>query len=266
VGFLDLFRRSESQALVNPRIPEGVRIYAIGDIHGRADLLDEMAQLIAADYFASPAVDPITVFLGDYVDRGPDSCGVLERLSSGTVPTRFVALRGNHEHMLLQALLSPDAMEQWYRSGGLETLHSYGVRSRSYGVRSREPRSPEAYDELAHAFAQRIPDHHVTFLHETGLCYEVGDYFFCHAGVRPGVELEQQVAADLLWIRDEFLPSKRNFGRVVVHGHSPVLEPELRGNRINIDTGAYVTGRLTCLVLEAATSRFLMTGRQAQSR
>lgn len=234
-------------------VPEGHRIYAIGDIHGRADLLDMMTREIEADLRSAPAATaPGAVFLGDYVDRGPHSSRVLERLAKRDFPIPLVALRGNHEQMFLNFLDEPAYLSTWRQFGGLEALHSFGIDLRD----AREGRGYErAHAELVEA----MPPEMLTFLEQTATSFQHGDYFFCHAGVRPSVPLESQLDKDLMWIRDDFLRSTANHGKVVVHGHTPVGEPDERPNRINIDTGAYVSGRLTCLVLEGQSRRFLST-------
>ena len=231
-----------AERAVDPRLPDGLRIYAIGDVHGCADLLHRMTDLIAADLDADAPGETYTVFLGDYVDRGGDSAAVLDRLSSGRFPTAIVPLIGNHEQALIEFLESPDALSPWRAFGGLETMRSYGV----------EVDAPALQDPAAihRSFGERLPAAHRAFLRSLGTHHEVGDYFFCHAGVRPGVALADQTVDDLTWIRDPFLDATGSFGKVVVHGHTPTDAPVLRANRIGIDTGAYATGRLTCLRLE----------------
>jgi serine/threonine protein phosphatase 1 len=211
-----------------------------------------MARTIEADLASYPVASASAVLLGDYVDRGPHSARVLERLAQGDLPIPFVALRGNHEQMFLNFLADPEFLSTWRQFGGLEALHSFGVDLRD----AREGRGYQrAYDELAEAMSPEVR----MFLEQTVTSYEAGDYFFCHAGVRPNVPLASQLDKDLLWIRDEFLRSPAYHGKVVVHGHTPVGEPDRRPNRINIDTGAYVSGRLTSLVLEGQNQRFLST-------
>jgi serine/threonine protein phosphatase 1 len=226
------------------------RIYVIGDIHGRSDLLTNMVLQIESDLRTSPARDGLTVTLGDYVDRGPDSRGVLDRLANNPFPTEYIALKGNHEELLEAFLRDPAVGSHWRQLGGLETLHSYGVPVAAVMI-------GKGFEEASKALRQALPEEHLQFLASLELSVSVGDYFLCHAGVRPGVALEKQSAEDLLWIRDEFLNSKMNFGKVVVHGHTPSEAPEVLPNRINIDTGAFATGRLTCLVLERGNRRFL---------
>jgi serine/threonine protein phosphatase 1 len=242
-----------------PSTPERTRVYAVGDVHGRADLLDEIAGLIERDCASAPA-ETITVLLGDYVDRGPQSAAVVERLASGRFPTRLCALRGNHEAMLLGFLAELRLLEFWRSNGGLETLYSYGVDA-SAAMRG------EGYEAARDAFCEALPAAHRALLEATKLSATVGDYFFCHAGVRPYAPLSDQSEEDLLWIRDDFLSHERPFGKIVVHGHTPVASPEVRANRINVDTGAFATSILTCLALEGEDRRFLSVGEPAkQSR
>jgi serine/threonine protein phosphatase 1 len=228
------------------------RIYVIGDIHGRSDLLDTMVGEIERDLRENPTADSLTVTLGDYVDRGPDSRGVLDRLAYNPFPTRYIALKGNHEAMFEAFLRDPTVASQWRRFGGLETLHSYGVSVAAVMI-------GKGFEEACTKLRQAVPEEHLRFLESLKLSLSVGDYFLCHAGVRPGVALERQRAEDLLWIREEFLNSRTSFGKVVVHGHTPTASPEVLPTRINIDTGAFATGRLTCLVLEGGKRRFLAT-------
>jgi Calcineurin-like phosphoesterase len=228
------------------------RVYVIGDIHGRSDLLDKMVEEIERDLRKNPAADGLTVTLGDYVDRGPDSRGVLDRLAGNPFPTKYIALKGNHEALFEAFLRDPSVASQWRRLGGLETLHSYGVSVAAVMI-------GKGFEEASRALQKAVPEEHLRFLGSLTLSMSVGEYFLCHAGVRPGTPLEHQRAEDLLWIRDEFLNSKTSFGKVVVHGHTPTAAPEVLPTRINIDTGAFATGRLTCLVLEGASLRFLST-------
>ena len=237
-----------------------MRIYAIGDVHGRDDLLGDLARRIEAELAAQP-IKAVAVLVGDYVDRGPQSAGVLERLAGGRFPAPVTALRGNHEEMLLQFLEDPATLSEWRRNGGLETL-------RSYGVDVVAAMRGEAFAEARKALLAALPATNLQFLREARLSVSYGDYFFCHAGVRPGVALENQRAEDLMWIRDGFRRCERPFGKVVVHGHTPVAAPEVRANRINIDTGAFATSVLTCLVLEGTERRFLTvsSARRARAR
>lgn len=234
------------------RTPDGLRLYAIGDVHGCDRLLADMHDKIAADVAAAAPESHRIIHLGDYVDRGPDTAAVVERVSrlSGT-DERVVCLRGNHEEMLLDFLGNgPEAALNFLANGGDATLASYGIAP-------GQLRSPGSGDDLADLFAARLPAGHRTFLEDLPYWVRFGDYVFCHAGVRPGIIFEQQDPFDLTWIREEFLYSDADFGAVIVHGHTPAPEPEIRPNRINIDTGAVLGGPLTCLVLEKNERRFI---------
>jgi diadenosine tetraphosphatase ApaH/serine/threonine PP2A family protein phosphatase len=244
------FRTSKSRSESRAQIPEGIRIYAVGDIHGRADLLDRTLRQVDADLAEDPPSQAIQLFLGDYVDRGPASREVLDRLIALESTHRTVFLKGNHESLLTRFPTDPSILDSWQRLGGLETLMSYGITP-SINADSI------AQTRLAVAFGQKFPESHRKFLGELKTSFTCGDYFFVHAGVRPGIALSEQREEDLLWIRQEFLLCEDQFSKIVVHGHTPVSQPDIRPNRINIDTGAYATGRLTCLVLEADTYRIL---------
>jgi serine/threonine protein phosphatase 1 len=229
-----------------------LRLYVIGDIHGRYDLLERIIVEINRDIEKFGSSECLTVTLGDYVDRGPDSRGVLDRLSRNPFPTHYIALKGNHEVMFEKFLDDPSVADSWRRFGGLETLQSYGIST-------NDVRLGKGYAKASLALGAAIPEAHLAFLASLKPYLIVGNYFLCHAGIRPGVSLEKQNTNDLLWIREEFLSSERDFGKVIIHGHSPYEWPEVRKNRINIDTGAFATGRLTCLVLDPGRDRFLFT-------
>jgi serine/threonine protein phosphatase 1 len=233
-------------------LPQFNRVYVIGDIHGRSDLLDRMIGEIVRDLEANPAEDSLAVTLGDYIDRGPDSRGVLDRLARNPFPIRLIALKGNHEALLETFLRDPAIAGDWRRLGGLETLHSYGVPVAAM-MMGRD------YQEAADALRVAMPFEHFEFLRMLKVSFTWGKYFFCHAGVLPGVPLERQSEHHLLWIRDQFLASQADFGKIVVHGHTPRETPEVLPNRINVDTGAFITGRLTCAVLGTDSVRFLAT-------
>jgi serine/threonine protein phosphatase 1 len=232
------------------KVPDGVRVYAIADVHGRVDLLDGMLSRIDSDLAARPVPNPVQVFLGDYIDRGPASRDVLDRLVDRARMRGTVFLKGNHEVLALDFLTDPTVLDEWRQYGGLVTLASYGLRSLMSGDEKERT-------ELSHALAQALPEAHYNFLSSLALSFTCGDFFFVHAGVRPGVPLRTQNAQDLLWIRDDFLRFEGDLGKTIVHGHTPVLKPDIRSNRINIDTAAYATGRLTCLVIEDEELRFL---------
>jgi serine/threonine protein phosphatase 1 len=230
-------------------VPNGVRIYAIGDIHGRADLVAQLFARVDSDLAARPVSRPIEVFLGDYIDRGPASREVLDALIERSRAHETIYLTGNHEIFLTEFLQNPAVIHEWRRFGGVETLTSYGI--------SVPAKLETAEDGLASALANALPETHRLFLTALRYHFVCGDFFFVHAGVRPGVSLASQDDEDLLWIRDEFLACDEDFGKIIVHGHTPVQVPDVRHNRINIDTGAYATGRLTCLRIEGDRLSFL---------
>jgi serine/threonine protein phosphatase 1 len=236
--------------LARPRIPDGTRIYAVGDVHGRADLLRPLLGRIDADLQAHPIAQSVQVFLGDYIDRGPDSCTVVELLIARRRQHMMLCLKGNHETFATEFLSNPSVLSDWRHVGGISTLLSYGVMPSAKD-------DPHGQADTAEAFRQVLPESHRHFINGLALSFTCGDYFFAHAGARPGIPLRQQRRQDLLWIREEFLLHEEDFGKVVVHGHTPSREPDIRPNRINIDTGAYATGRLTCLVLEGDGIRFI---------
>lgn len=235
------------------RTPPGVRLYAIGDVHGCDDLLATVHASIEADLLQRPAPDHRIIHLGDYVDRGPATSAVLDRVLrlTATDPEHFIFLGGNHEDLLLMFLDNPEeARATFLRFGGIQTMRSYGVAV------DNGQHLADVLD-LRDRFAAALPDAHRALMGALPSFVRFGDFFFCHAGVRPGVPLDRQDANDLRWIREPFLSDERDHGAVVVHGHTPADRPEVRPNRINVDTGAVFTGRLTCVVLEGAEFRFL---------
>lgn len=252
---LGFFRRKKIAAPEHS-VPSGIRLYAVGDIHGRADLLRRLLAQIAADAALAPSGTRLElVFLGDYVDRGYHSREVIDVLRT-ELPPGFapVFLRGNHEEVMLRFYDGDLAVAaDWFFFGGRETVASYGLPPPSHTV------APGQVRAIQEAFAAKVPLDHVVFLRATQMSYQCGDYIFVHAGMRPGLPLERQLRDDLLFIRSEFLDSAEDFGGMVVHGHTIVSVPEVRHNRIGIDTGAYATARLTCLVLEGSGRRFLQT-------
>jgi len=233
-----------------PRTPAGRRIYAVGDVHGRTDLLSKLFMRIDDDLKSRPSIDSIQVFLGDYIDRGPNSRQVIDLLIARQQRRDVLFLKGNHEACALQFLGNPTVLPAWQSIGGIHTLLSYGVRP----ARGDDP---ETHHKVSIALREAMPDSHRRFIGGLALSFTCGDFFFVHAGVRPGIPLQAQSQRDLLWIRDDFLLHEEDFGKVVVHGHTPIYKPEIRSNRINIDTGAYATGQLTCLVLEGDGMSFL---------
>lgn len=232
--------------LAPARLPPGERVYAIGDVHGCADRLAELHAKISEDLAARPIAAATVVHLGDLVDRGPDSAGVVALLLQpwqGPLAPEVVNLMGNHEDMMLTALAVADmrTSEQWMMNGGSEALASWGISHRTPAAR----------------WWGEIPPTHLGFLRGLSLMHRAGGYVFVHAGVRPEMPLERQTRHDLLWIREPFLSWDGPLPRVIVHGHTPSNSPTVRRNRIGIDTGAVLGGKLTCVVLEADTLAFL---------
>jgi serine/threonine protein phosphatase 1 len=229
-------------------LPPGIRVYAVGDVHGCLDKLVALHEAIAEDLTARPTPEPWLIHLGDYVDRGPDSAGVVARLAAAQVPAGLrgvVSLTGNHEELMLAALETGTdaAIQLWMINGGANSLHSWGIRL------GTEPAD----------WAARLPPAQLEFLRGLRLRHAIGGYLFVHAGLRPGVPLAEQSRHDQLWIREPFLSSTADFGSVVVHGHTPRPKPEIRRSRIGIDTGAVMGGVLTCAVLEADRVGFLQS-------
>lgn len=230
-------------------LAEGVRVYAVGDVHGCALRLDTMHALISADIAKRPIAAPLLVHLGDFIDRGPDSAGVIARLAAGPGPPglRCVALRGNHEQMMLEAIRAePGALSHWRGNGGDAALSSWGLGRGS----------------LAKNWAASLPGSDLAFLRSLQLTHTLDGYVFVHAGIRPGLPLADQKQDDLLWIRRPFLDWKGVMlpeapERAIVHGHTPVRRPEVTANRIGVDTGAVRGGALTCAVLEGREVGFL---------
>lgn len=232
----------------------GRRLYAIGDVHGRLDLLRRLCEGIDQERRAAPGLEHRLVLLGDYIDRGPESRAVLDWLIARSVEVPgTVALAGNHEDSMLRFLDDLAVGPSWLYCGGRETLMSYGIEAPRYSEDAGLLR------RLQDALRAALPAPHVAFLRGLPTSHVDGDYFFVHAGVRPRVPLAEQRRADLLWIREEFLGSGEEHGKVVVHGHTISRTPELRRNRIGIDTGAFASDTLTCVVLEGAERRFIQT-------
>ncbi|MEM7223396.1 MAG: metallophosphoesterase family protein [Pseudomonadota bacterium] len=243
----DLLARSLRGKLPEGEVPEGTRVYAVGDIHGCLAQLERLHEMIRADAAQSSAERLVAVYVGDYIDRGPDCRGVVEHLLSAPLPGfETVYLRGNHEDFLLEFLEDPRRMSGWMMNGAASTLSSYGVSL-----------SASAASEVRSELRFNMPESHVAFYQSLVLWHLEGDYLFVHAGILPGVPIEEQEPKDLMWIRERFLDSNQDHGKIVVHGHTPIEEPELRFNRIGIDTGAVYGGQLTALVLEADSQRFL---------
>ena len=228
-------------------LPPGERVYAIGDIHGCLDRLVAMHEMIAEDLAERPCAHSTLIHLGDFVDRGADSAQVIDWLiNRPPVPAdEIVNLMGNHEHMMLGAISGSDreAPALWLSNGGADSLLSWSI-----------PRNVPP-----HEWASRLPLQHLIFLRDLAISKRIGPYLFVHAGIRPGVALDQQTRYDMLWIREPFLSSRGNHGAVIVHGHTPKREPIVQSNRIAIDTGAVLGGTLTCVVLEDDKLAFMQT-------
>lgn len=234
-------------------LPPGQRVYAVGDVHGRFDLLQDLIARIEADNAARAPSEVHVVLLGDLIDRGPQSREIVAfflRGAPGFAKWHFIM--GNHEEMLLKLIDQPDAelLPQFLHYGGRETFESYGAPQRILDT-------PDLYAPDTLFFY--IPEEHRVFLRRMEDGILVGDYFFTHAGIRPGVPIDDQDQQDLRWIRRDFLESDTDHGMIVIHGHTVTDEAEVRPNRIGIDTGAYRSGRLTALGLEGAERWFIQT-------
>lgn len=249
--FSRLFRKPPPKT---PPSTDGRLVYAVGDVHGRHDLLAPLIRMITRDATdLSPSQQPILVFLGDYVDRGPGSRDVVDAILALRDAPAFEVrtLKGNHEEALLRFLEEPAFGSTWAEHGGSATLASYGVQPPATRT------DPEAWARAREDFAATLPAAHLDFYRSLDLISHVGDYAFVHAGVRPGVALEHQAERDLLWIRGEFLQAAGPFGKVIVHGHTPMEEPQVTRHRLGLDTGAYATGVLTAVRLDGETQRFI---------
>lgn len=244
-------------ALPEPAIPPGQRAYAIGDIHGRLDLFEDLVELVEADDAARGPASTTIVLLGDLIDRGPHSAAVVDvAMALGKRrPTRFIA--GNHEEMLLAGFDRREALRAFITFGGRETLLSYGLDRASY--------NDATLDELQAMLPSLVPEHHLAFMRDMEDLVQIGDYLFVHAGIRPGVDLNLQRLSDLRWIRSEFLEDRRDHGVMVIHGHTITDAVDERPNRIGIDTGAYASGVLTAVGLEGTARWYLSTLADEQS-
>ena len=242
-----LFARGEDEPL--PSIPDGQRVYAVGDIHGRLDLFEALVAAIEADDAARAPAETLIVLLGDLVDRGDDSRGVIEfaRDLQRRRPVRILA--GNHEEMFLRSLSDIETFRHFIRHGGRETLLSYGINHGQFQAASME--------EAQQLASEAVPADHLAFLEIFEDMIQLGDYLFVHAGIDPRLPIDQQRSRDLRWIREPFLSHEGSHGVVVVHGHTICDEPEDCGNRIGIDTGAFMSGRLTALILEGTARCYL---------
>ncbi len=235
-------------------LPPGQRVYAVGDIHGRADLLADIIAKIDADDSARPPVETMLIFLGDLIDRGPDSRKVVEQVKWLMETSPHVrCLIGNHEDLLLRCFDGDArAVPVFDRAGGRETMVSYGLTDQDYD--SADP------EEMTGLIRTHIPAAHIDFLRGMSDSIVVGDYLFVHAGIKPGVPLDQQKPEDLRWIKDKFTSFTGDHGAMVIHGHTITEAVDAQANRIGIDTGAYNTGKLTAIGLEGAERWYLDTG------
>lgn len=250
MGFAQFFKRPNTRLA---QVPRGTRVYAIGDIHGRDDLLEELLERIEDEIRNRPTRAHVLIVLGDLIDRGPGSNQVIERLRTLHLPsTKKIMLAGNHEEALLRVLNGEDAfVTDWLRFGGKECLASYGVDAAKLATTRAK--------DAARVVRQTIPTEHAVFLRGFGDTVQVGGYLFVHAGIRPGIPLARQSQSDLRWIRRPFLDDERDHGFIVVHGHTISDGVDEACNRIGIDTGAYQSGILTALVLERGQRRYIQT-------
>ena len=235
-----------------PAVPLGQRVYAIGDIHGRIDLLDRLLEMLRSDNAKRDRADTVLIFLGDLIDRGASSREVVARVRAGVDWAKTIALMGNHEAILLDILDGQiEVLDQWLRFGGLETLSSWGVSQQFVAEGTRH--------QVLVALRDAITPDERAWLGRMRTSFRAGDYYFVHAGIRPAVALEKQVDDDRLWIREDFLESRKKHGAMIVHGHSISHDVEQRPNRIGLDTGAYATGKLTAVGLQGKDRWFLST-------
>lgn len=241
---------SEGVSFAEASAPDGMRLYAIGDVHGRADLLKRIHDRIDRELARDNPADWRVIHLGDYVDRGSDSCGVLDfLLARMAADKRHMALMGNHDERFAMFLRDISEWANFMNFGGRETAQSYGVDLLGH--------PDEAAAHLA--FQAAVPDSHLAFLDALPYSADFGDFFFCHAGIRPGVPLAEQKPEDLVWIRKEFHRHEALHPKVIVHGHTPVGAPDILANRVNLDTLAYDSGILTAMVFEGREKRLIQT-------
>ena len=252
--FKKLFGRSERAPINDYRVPDGTIVYAIGDVHGRVDLVQTLEQRIVEDAGTRDATRRVIVYLGDFVDRGYESRAVIEHLLESEIDGfERVFLMGNHEEYMIRFLEDSSKARGWFANGGIETLMSYGVIAGGSGATATD------LARVQSEFRAALPDNHKAFLAGLPVMHREGDYLFVHAGIRPGVAIDDQDPEDLRWIRSDFLEDKRDYGVVVVHGHTITEHPVDRPNRIGVDTGAYASSRLTCAVLMGDRREFMST-------
>lgn len=243
----NLFSKAEPASLA--ATPDGQRVYAIGDIHGCDALFAALIEAIERDDKEAGDAESLVILLGDLVDRGPDSAGVIARAKAWQTRRAVRILTGNHEEMFLRSFSDVEMLRHFLRHGGRETVLSFGVPKARYTSSSLE--------EVQNMLLARVPQDVRDYVAGFEALIEVGDYVFVHAGINPEAPLSEQTKHDLRWIREPFLSWEGQHEKLVVHGHTIHEEPQDKGNRIGIDTGAYNTGRLTCLVLEGTSRRFI---------
>lgn len=249
--------------LPKPVLPAGVVVFAMGDVHGRADLLDLMLRYVEHEARTTEDKRVLMIGLGDYIDRGPRSREVIDQLLALRQASGLEVhyLRGNHEKIFLDFLADPVRHgPAWCTFGGREALASYGVNA------PEASQDEDAWLAARDALETALPAAHLAFFQDLATSFEIGDYFFAHAGAKPGVALADQVEADLLWIRGPFLSDKRRFEKVVVHGHSPGTEVHVDDRRIGLDTGAYATGVLSVIRIEGEGRELIQTFRDDSGR
>ncbi|MDA7787891.1 serine/threonine protein phosphatase [Sphingomonadaceae bacterium] len=241
--------RAAANSQIRASVPIGQRLYCIGDIHGRLDLFDELIYAIEQDDLAEDDAHTTIILLGDLVDRGPDSAGVIARAREWQANRKVRILAGNHEEMFLRSFEDVDMLRHFLRHGGRSTVFSYGL--------DRDRYNEVSLGEVQDMMAEVIPDADRDFLRGFEESIVIGDYLFVHAGIAPDVPLEEQKRHDKLWIREQFLRHEGEHSHMVVHGHTIMEDIQDKPNRIGIDTGAYRFGKLTALVLEGETRRFI---------
>lgn len=232
-------------------VPPGQRVYALGDIHGRLDLFEKLIEAIEHDDRVAGPAETTVILLGDLVDRGPESAGVIERARAWQERRHVRILAGNHEEMFLESFENEDVLRHFLRHGGRETVLSFGIDAETFRTSSLE--------QVQAMMAAAVPAETRAFVAGFEDWIAIGDYLFVHAGIDPSLPLEDQPSETLRWIREPFLSHGEAFGKVVVHGHTINEQVQDRGNRIGIDTGAFASGRLTALVLEGMQRRYLET-------
>lgn len=255
--FRQMFAPAELETAPRAAVPPGERVYAVGDIHGRLDLFAELIAAIDADDARRGPADTTVVLLGDLIDRGPDSAGVIAAARAWGERRKVRVLHGNHEEMFLASFEDADVLRHFLRYGGKETVLSYPIDRNGYRELSLE--------ELQQRMRAAVPQEDLDYLRATEDAIVIGDYLFVHAGIRPGVPLAEQKTRDLRWIRERFIAHEGHHDHVVVHGHTITAEVEEMPNRIGIDTGAFMSGRLTALGLEGS-QRWYLTARDANAR